>query len=262
MPEQIRRIIDIHWNHELGFRVTSADKTKRNTDVLVLSRGENCLLRWNFYDASGAQTGVEASATFEYGVATSFADPDNPQAVSGNGEFLSGDWGSYDLATGKICGRLDLNTVELENALGEATSSDAYLVFWGFTPSLAGGAMLMANVKIKIENVPSNPGGATLLSPAYVSVDWTSTGTYDLAVHDPFGLSKLVLYDGGGDMTGLVYKIGTPADDDAFEAAGNAFSGMRTYEVDELVSGGTIRLTITTGAASGTGSMKSTGVTL
>lgn len=252
MSATARRVIDLFFNRELGFRVSESNKTSQNASSLNLWRGENVLLRWHTYDSDGAVVPIEAGTTFSYGIDQDFSDGDAGLAFSGGAEFVPADWtgaGAYDLAEGRVCGRIDLNTDELETAMLEKQFSVMYLVFWAFPPSLGGKAEQIGFLPIRMNNVPINPDASSPVSVKQVRVvvDWSTAGSVDIPLSDPFALSR-VLMASDGDLTDLGFDLGTIADPDLIVSGGVAFTDLNEVSLLTKFTGGVLRLTINTPA--------------
>ncbi|MDF3129286.1 hypothetical protein P0Y35_08770 [Kiritimatiellaeota bacterium B1221] len=98
---------------------------------------------------------------------------------------------------------------------------------------------------------------------AQADVDWISTGAIDVPVPDPMIPSEILVYN-DGDSTGLTFTLGTVASPSLLGsyALVLAYPGVLNINGHKVLTGGILRLNISTGAADGTGKIIVRGISL
>lgn len=98
--------------------------------------------------------------TFVFGMDSSFIADHPEMVISSNDDFnLAVDWDEIDLATGKICFRIDLNTTELKTYLATSAQKAIYAALWIIPPG--GKPFLVSHWSFAVYNVAVEVGEAT-----------------------------------------------------------------------------------------------------
>jgi hypothetical protein len=154
------------------FTVKNSDGTALDGS-LTFWRGTQVLMKVTFQKTDLTAFDLPTGTVFYFGIDNEYTAGKADIVSSLHSQFnIAGDW-TFDLATGKVCWRVNMNTSELRTAIGTGANLGAFAALWATPPGespylLFHIPIIVSNIAVEVGSPSANP------LPSYASLDYVN----------------------------------------------------------------------------------------